>query len=266
LVGVAMLAGGVLLGVAVLLAWRRGEVPASEAWQGAGWSACLSLMGLFVARFYLAGWRRRGEATVSGTRLDAHGQRLPDGPVLPARRLRFHPDAAGRPGWVTGMLLVCAGILVLAATYFLPSGSAPSWGVAAFQWVCFLLLAALAAFMLWLVVRFLQVTRRQRRVLLPDRVERWVPLSGVEVANLDLQKGVDVGNRAYVFAHPGNRSTVTLMVGVDESPPWVVEGHVLAVYPPGDPEAYVLVRVNGAPFALTPEEKELARAATSMGT
>jgi hypothetical protein len=29
---------------------------------------------------------------------------------------------------------------------------------------------------------------------------------------------------------------------------------VLVVYPPGDPDAHHVVRVNGAPFALTREE------------
>jgi hypothetical protein len=211
----------------------------------------MALLGLFIARFYFAGFRRGSGAPGGEARIGATCLRLPEGPVLPARSLRYHPEAAGKPGYVVGFLLVCAAMFgVLASTTF-PARPAASLGEGILAWALFLFFVALTAFLVWLSYRFVLVTRRQRRLLEPDRVERWVSLHAVEVAPA---RGVDVGNRNFHYAHPANGGAARLILGVDEAPPWVVEDHLLVVHPPGDPDAHHVVRVNGAPFALTPDE------------
>jgi hypothetical protein len=212
----------------------------------------MALLGLFIARFYFAGWRRGGATPARGDELDlaVPGQLLPVGRVLPARALRYHPATAGKPAFVVGFLLVCAGMFALLGSTTFPSGGG-SVGEAVIAWGIFLFFAALTGFLVWLSYRFVRVTFRQRRLLQPDRVERWLAFQGAEVA---LAKGVDVGNRSFHYEHPRDGSTAHLVLGADEAEPWVVEGQVLIVHPPGDPDAHHVVRTNGAPFLLTADD------------
>jgi hypothetical protein len=251
LVGVGMFLGFGALAVSQLLSLGKPRDDGAPA-DGLGDVALIGIMallGLFIARFYFAGWRRRA-APAGALCLAAPGQALPAGPVLPDRALRYDAAAAGKPGFVVGFLLLCAGLFAVLSAYCLPGG-AGSLGVAIFQWVLFLFFAALTAFLVWLSARFVQVTYRQRRLLLPARTERWLPLYSIEVVHAE---GFDVGNRSYLYEHPKDRSTASLIVGVDESPPWVVEGHVLVVHPPEDPGAHFVVRESGSPYALTAED------------
>lgn len=263
------------------------DANARDAGFGVALSAVSAIFGLFIARFYFVGWRRRapagpGDAPLldaplsddeiaerehraggiaeRGGGLPERGEGLPER-VLPDRRLDFAAGQGARTGAVVGFFAVCGALFAVLLAWFAPEQlTQASVGVWIIRGLLFLLFGGLVVGC-WLICVLVAVANaRSGRICDRDRVERWLPLHQIDVVEAE---GFDVGNRSYSFAHPGGGAG-SLIVGVDEAPPWVVDGHVLAVYPQEAPRRLVLLRVDGAPFALHPDEMRAARRAALL--
>ena len=209
-----------------------------------GLTLSFALMGLVLAWFYASSTR------VGAARVLPPRSTRPSLPLLRRRPLALARTYRTRVALPASFLAICALLFASMAAAPLPAQGLGSLGLLDLGLLAFGALMTLA-FLALLGATVRGAWRAKRGVERPREV--WAEALSSSVV---LAKGVDVGNRQLVYRDPARGGEVALSLGAHESPPWIVEGHVLLVMDDADGATFV-VREDGGPFALSAQELAL---------
>lgn len=245
LVGAAMFAGGIGLGVWLVVESMSAAGAPSLPLANVAFCAGFGLIGLSMTWFYLAAFlegRAAGRLPILDTR--------PELPVLPEGPLRF--ARRYRASSLQGVTFLGACALFFAGLTLSqwPEGGlgAASLGSAAMA----IFLAAMTGVLVLLAAALVRASFRQASGI-ARASQAWATVSSFEVADME---GVDVGNRVLKYTSPFSSKPASTTVGAMEAAPWIVDGSVLVVCDEGRAAEYI-VRNDGGPFDLS--ESQIAR-------
>ncbi len=211
--------------------------------QGNSFLAALSLLGLSITWFYGGSLRTRHRA---GTLVSA--PHVPTRAVLPARALDV--QATMRRGlWFVLAFFSMATAMFAQLTFWVAARSPNAHTVGAYVSAAFI--ALFGVFTGAGALAIARELRAQPKFGGPDRVERWCRVREVR---LTVGSPLEAASRIFVIDHPQASRSLEVTVASYEAAPWIVAGHVLAVFAPSAPEDIQLVREDGSPFALSAAE------------
>jgi len=234
-----------LIGVAMFLGFGFLSLTgASTHPQGNYFLAALSLLGASMGWFYGSSIRPRPRGVTL-----AAAAHIPTRSVLPRRTLDVQPTMRKGLRFVLAFFSI-ATVMFAHLTFWVALRSPNAGTVGAYVGALFI--SFFGMFTGAGAIAIARELRTKPRFGSIDRVERWCRVHEVRDG---YGSALEPASRVFVIDHPrGGARPLELTIAGYERAPWLVAGHVLAVFSPATPDDIQLVREDGSPFAISDDE------------